>query len=427
MSSRRNAIYILLIASLLLGLLSGRALLFSVAYVLGGLLIASLLWAWTSVSWVRVRRITRARRAQVGKVFEETFSVRNYGFLPKLWLEVLDHSNLPGYHASQVVPGMLPRRTFEWRTETVCVLRGQYQLGPLSLTSGDPFGLFRFPRNIGATSRIIVYPATLPIHEFAVPSGLLSGGDAQRQRAHFVTTNAAGVRDYAPGDSFNRIHWRSTARKNRLLVKEFELDPLADVWVFLDLSAHSLVERPDARSFANMPEATAAQAGQILLPPSTEEYGVAAAASICKFFLDRGRNLGFVTYGPNREVIQADRSQRQLNQILERLALVSSSGDFDLEHMLNIDTEYLGRGTTLVVITADQDEAWVRQAHILYRRGVRIIAVLLDPTSFGGTATTSATLARLAIFGVPTYIVQEGDNLTNVLSQRLTNGARVML
>ena len=423
MSSRRNAIYILLIASLLLGLLSGRVLLFNVAYVLGGLLLISLLWAWTSVSWVRIRRTTRARRAQVGRVFEETFAVQNYGLLPKLWLEVLDHSTLPGYHASQVVPGLLPRRVFEWHAETVCLLRGQYQLGPISLTSGDPFGLFRFPRNIGATSRIIVYPATLPIYDFAAPSGLLSGGDAQRQRAHFVTTNAAGVRDYAPGDSFNRIHWRSTARKNRMLVKEFELDPLADVWVFLDLSAHSLVERPEARNFGNASETLA---GQVLIPPSTEEYGVVIAASICKFFLDRGRNLGFVTYGPNREVIQADRSQRQLNQILERLALVSSSGDFDLDHMLSIDTQYLGRGTTLVVITADLSEAWVRQANILYRRGVRIIAVLIDPSSFGGKGTASATLARLAIFGVPTYIVQEGDNLSNVLSQRLTNGTRAM-
>ena len=158
MSSRRNAIYILLIAALLLGLLSGRALLFNVAYVLGGLLLLSLLWAWTSVSWVRIHRTTRARRAQVGKVFEESFAVQNYGFLPKLWLEVLDHSTLPGYQASQVVPGMLPRRVFKWQAKTVCLLRGQYQLGPISLTSGDPFGMFRFPRNIGATSRIIVYP-----------------------------------------------------------------------------------------------------------------------------------------------------------------------------------------------------------------------------------------------------------------------------
>ncbi len=225
------------------------------------------------------------------------------------------------------------------------------------------------------------------------------------------------MRDYAPGDSFNRIHWRSTARKSRLLVKEFELDPLADVWVFLDLSAQTLVERPNARVITDT--ASRHFNGSLFIPPSTEEYSVIAAASICKFFLDKGRSLGFATYGPQREVVHADRSRRQLNQILEILAVVRSSGDFDLEHMLTMDTDYLGRGTTLILITADQSERWIQQSHILLRRGIRVVTVLMDPVSFGGLSSVHATQARLASLNIPTYVVREGDNLTNVLSQRL--------
>src|SRR5258707_1286157 len=67
----------------------------------------------------------------------------------------------------------------------------------------------------------------------AVRRGRMPGGDALRRRTHYVTANAAGVRDYGPGGSFNRIHWRSTARRDRLIVKEFELDPLSDIWIFL--------------------------------------------------------------------------------------------------------------------------------------------------------------------------------------------------
>lgn len=414
MSSRRNVIYSLLILSLLLGLLSGRALMFNVAYVLGGLLLVSLLWAWGGVSWVRLKRFTRTRRAQVGRTLDEVFTVRNMGILPKLWLEVRDHSTLPGHQASHVVPNLLPGSRYRWEIHTMCTVRGEFQLGPLTLISGDPFGLFQFPRHIAATSRIIVYPPTVPIHEFAMPIGVLSGGDAQRRRTHFTTTNAAGVRDYAPGDGFNRIHWRSTARKQRLIAKEFELDPLADVWVFLDLSARSLVERPDARSNGFFDPAQG-----LHIPPSTEEYGVVVAASLAKYFLDKGRNLGFVTYGSHREVIQADRSQRQLNQILALLAVVRShENSAGLEQMLRLDTEYLGRGTTLIVITADQTEDWVREAHTLVRRGMRIVAILLDPASFGGAVDTRLTQERLGTFKVPTYVVQQGDDLMNVLSRR---------
>ncbi len=273
MSNRRNTFYLLLIFSLLGGLLSGRTFLFSLAYALGAILIGAFVWSWTSVNWVIIGRFTHARRAQVGHALNEVFSVRNASVLPKLWIEVRDHSTLPNHNASHVVPTLMPRRKYGWDTNTICTRRGQFTLGPMTIVSGDPFGLFQFPRKIEATTRIIVYPPTVQIHRFATPIGTLSGGEAVRRRAHFITTNASGVREYQPGDSFNRIHWRSTARRDRLLVKEFELDPLADVWVFLDLSAESLVERPQAKAegqFFSMPPN---------LPPSTEEYAITAAAN----------------------------------------------------------------------------------------------------------------------------------------------------
>ena len=51
-----------------------------------------------------------------------------------------------------------------------------------------------------------------------------------------TTPHATGIRPYAPGDAFNRIHWKSTARNSsELQVKEFDLEQTADVWIFLDL------------------------------------------------------------------------------------------------------------------------------------------------------------------------------------------------
>ena len=182
--------------------------------------------------------------SQVGRVFQESFSVRKTGLLPKLWLEIQDHSNLPGHHASHIVPTLLSGREYRWEVETVCALRGEFQLGPLTVISGDPFGLFRSPRRVGATDSLMVYPMTVNLNRVILPVGFLSGGDAQRQLTHQITTNASSIRDYVPGDSINRIHWRSTARTGDIMVKEFELDPLVDIWLFSDFSAGSLVEDP---------------------------------------------------------------------------------------------------------------------------------------------------------------------------------------
>jgi hypothetical protein len=59
--------------------------------------------------------------------------------------------------------------------------------------AGDPFGLFEVERKISATSRLVVYPATMPIPDFALPAGLLPGGDAVRRRTHYITTNASNA------------------------------------------------------------------------------------------------------------------------------------------------------------------------------------------------------------------------------------------
>ncbi len=423
MPNRRNAFYALIIFCLLLGFISGRAFLFNLAYALGAVLLGAFIWSWTSVNWLTISRYTLARRAQVGRTLDEYFAVRNTNLLlPKLWLEIRDQSTLPNHNASNVVPTILPRRQYRWETHTVCSKRGEYTLGPMTIVSGDPFGLFQFPRHIAAQSRIIVYPPTVSIHRFVTPLGTLSGGEAVRRRAHFITTNAAGIRDYQPGDSFNRIHWRSTARKDRLLVKEFELDPLADVWIFLDLSLASLVERPAARTengniFAPPPN----------LPPSTEEYGITVAASLAQYFVEKGRALGFLTYAPRREIVQPDHGPRQLTRILEILAVARSETNLSLAQLLALEANYLTRGTTAILVTACNDEDWVAEVHTMIRRGIRVICVLLDRRSFGDHVDSTPGLRAMAeAAGAMVYTIRQDDDLATVLSYRAGVQTRVL-
>ncbi len=407
MSERRTGIYLLLIGCLLFGLFTGRPFFFNLAYLFGALLIGSLVWSWLSVGWVRISRQTRARRAQVGKTLDEQFTVSNGGWLPKLWLEVRDQSTLPGHNASRVAPLLMPRGRYSWLVRTVCTVRGEFTLGPVTLSSGDPFGLFQSTRHIAATSTILVYPAMLPIYNFAPPVGIMSGGDAQRQRAHFVTTNAAGVREYAPGDSFNRIHWKSSARKDRLLVKEFELDPMADVWILLDLSAGSLQERPYSVSGT-----------EFFIPPSTEEYAIVVAASLSQFFLTAERTLGFVTYNPHRTLLQPDRGNRQLTRILETLAVARSDSELNFNEVIAVEGHHMARGATVILISADPTPGWVSEAHLLVRRGLRVIAVLLDPISFGGVVSADEQALLLEGSGVTTYVIHNGEDISAILTRR---------
>jgi uncharacterized protein (DUF58 family) len=416
MHNRRNAVYVLIILSLLTGLFTGRAFFFNLGYMLFGVILVSWLWAWSSVRWIGITRRTRSRRSQVGRSFEEQFVVRNRAWIPKLWLEVRDESSLPGHRASYVVPALAGRGQHQWRVQTRCTVRGEFKLGPLTVTSGDPFGFFLAERRLDATSRIIVYPRIFQVNHVELPMGMLSGGEAQRRRSHYVTTNASGVRDYAPGDSFNRIHWRTTARKNRLIVKEFEIDPLVDIWLFADFSANSLVEDASVRRIDGIgPVISSSEA----TPNSTEEYVAVITASLARYFITLERALGFAAYTPNREVHQPERGSRQLTRILESLAVARSLSTYTLGQMLTLETPYFTRGTTLLIVTSSVDPAWVMEAQILMRRGIRPVCVLVDPSSFGGARVPQEVTGLLRLAKIPTLTVSCGDDITAALSKRL--------
>ncbi|PJF39806.1 MAG: hypothetical protein CUN55_13560 [Phototrophicales bacterium] len=409
---RRNIVYILIISSLLGGLIVGRSFFYQIAYVLGLVLIIALVVAWSSVNWLQIRRWTYVRRLQVGDEFDESFVVRNKSLLPKLWLEIHDHSTLPHHSTSQVVPTLWWHKSYEWRIKTPCTRRGQYKLGPMTIKSGDPFGFYQFSRRIDATSSVLVFPPMVPLYDFAVSVGKLSGGQAVRQRTFETTPNAYGVREYAPGDSLNRIHWKTSARRGKLMVKEFELDPLGDVWVFLDLSKESLVSQVGAswtQDYILHP--------RLRVPPSTEEYGVVISASITRYFLEQGRSVGFLSYTPYRDYVAPDRGNRQLNDVLEILAFASSQTEHTLREMLVFEGHHLPRGTTLVLVTATTQTDWLAEAYAQVQRGVHVIAVMINPVSFGRTIVDFELLRQqVESAGIMVYVVNRDDPLTEVLS-----------
>ncbi len=406
---------------------TGRELIYNLWYLLTALLVVSYVWAWTSIRWVQVQRTARATRSQVGKMVEERLVITNRGPIPKLWLEVRDQSTLPQHYVSRVISPLGARRTFAWNVQTRCVQRGRFTLGPLTLTSGDPFGLFRTSRQLEepAPSAIIVYPPTVEVPSFAPLVGFLPGGDTMRRRTHYVTANVSGVRDYAPGDSFNRIHWRSTARTGRLISKEFELDPTADVWLLWDLERGAQLELLwSEQSFQSRPRLPWEVGPEQILAPSTMEYGAAIIASLAQHFIERDRGVGFIAYSRHREVIPADRGERQLAKILETLSVIRADGHIPLAEIVAAEGAHLSRNTTVVIVTPTDQSDWIAAARNLSQRGINIVAVLLEAYSFGHPVGNEELLTELTISGISTYLVREGDDLAQALSRPYAHGIK---
>jgi uncharacterized protein (DUF58 family) len=344
---------------------------------------------------VKVERPTD--RLQEGQEFVERITIRNKGWFTKLWLEVEDLSTMPGFNGSRVI-ALGPRESRTWRLTTTCRRRGLFTIGPLQISTGDPFGFFRYKNTYGHQQSILVYPRASELPNFYVPPANLPGEGRFRRRTHYVTPNASGVREYEYGDSLNRIHWPTTARTGELMVKLFELDPASDIWVILDLDKNVHVGEGD---------------------DGTEEFSVNLAASIARYFLMANRSVGFISFGKKLFVEEAERGAQHFTRILEALALSTATGDVPIGTLISEEGKRFGRHTTLVVITPSTSEEWVGSLQFLAQRGVRVSAVLLEADTFGAADSSLMVFGALAAAEIYTYMVKRSDNIMSALSMGL--------
>ncbi|NLY99434.1 MAG: DUF58 domain-containing protein [Pirellulaceae bacterium] len=139
----------------------------------------------------------------------------------------------PAVFFSHVEPGGTRRREYRGRLPQ----RGRYRVGPLKLSTRFPFGLFRGTLIDSRVETLTVYPRL---------GRLTAAWRSRRRESHEGTQRRQlgqarasgdffGVREWQAGDSRRWIHWRSSARHQKLVVKQFEQQRHRDVAVLLDL------------------------------------------------------------------------------------------------------------------------------------------------------------------------------------------------
>ena len=383
------------------------------------LLITSFVMGVFSVRGYEVRRSSREARKEYGQVFEERFEVENTTPFVRMWIEVMDGSELAGGGGARVLSWVGKKELRNYSAYTLLLERGDVILGPTILHSGDLFGLFAFQKVIPHVKHLITLPYLVDIDSFPYPPGLLPGGKAQRFRSLEVTPHAVGVREYVPGDALKRIHWPSSAKKDKLIVKEFEQNPQASVWILLDAAYNAHVEMP-----YQLPNAKVDQfwlwkhREEIQLPPKSFEYAVSIAASIGKYFIRGGQDVGLACAEKRLQILSSEHGQRQLGKLLELLAFVRPDGKMPLRALVEAQIPHIARGSVVVLVTTSLTEDLAGSVEQILWRDLRPVVVVVDSCSFGDglpNEEDAAGFASLQARNVPVMIARRGDSLKAVL------------
>jgi uncharacterized protein (DUF58 family) len=271
--------------------------------------------------------------------------------------------------------------------------RGKYRLRDLDLGTRSPFGLVEHRVTIPLPDQIVVYPKIghlsrrwFQLQRQATENrrGLRHDRSAQQVEYH-------GLRDYRSGDSPRWIHWRTSAKRGELMVKEFEQQNEQDLAVLVDPWL------PRARVGVGQREAL--------------EEAISFAATIClETCRHQGRRLVLGWTGPAPGVRQGPASVKLLHELLEQLATLRPSSEGGLAELFDVMPPSILREAHLIVIST---------------RPINLIEEAERSSRLSGTAARSL-LGRVFLLnaaqGELTPLFQNGDApMPNFLEHRLSS------
>ena len=349
-----------------------------------GIWFLTYLWAWSLKKNLLLERDMRFGWMQVGDHIQERIAIENNSWLTAVWVKVIDHSKMPGYSISSVV-SVQSQWYFHWFTRGKCIQRGIFTLGPTSLETGDPLGIFKVRIDYHETVTMLVVPPVISLPEIEIAPGGRPGEGKSTNTGLEQTIMAGGVREYRPGDSLRWLHWPTTARKNQPYVRVFDFSPSSNRWVLLDMDPKVQIGE-----------------GQ----HSTEEYGVILAGSLVHESLKLDIPVGLITYEERLIWHPPALGDTQLWRVLRSLAVVRPNGPALPEMLIQLHKS-LDYRTSLIIITSNIDPGWLNNLGLLRRRGILPTVLLLNPSDFGGYGNPQIIRDQLMRMGIRHYTISD--------------------
>lgn len=345
-----------LAAALCSVLVNERDLLRMAAFAVVLPLLTSVIVGHTQIR-LRAARKLMPSRVEVGGDCQAHLTLRGTGALSgRLLLEDVVPQALGG--PRRTVVARLPRRG---AVTLIYPLhppeRGVHSLGPLTARITDPLGLAEYNGTLAGPSRLVVIPTVVPLTGLPV-GGELGAGEADGGRVGVGPgQDAVVVRSYRQGDDLRKVHWRTTARRDELMVRVEE-------WLERDGATVLLDHRGGAHRGSG--------------PTSSLEYAVSLAASVYVHLRQRGQRVRLVTGDGLVRAGAGGGADHTVDTALDALAALRAT---DQRHLAG-DPAMAGRQEVVAVLGAVGPVA-VEQLLAHRPSGIRSHAVLLDVAAWG--------------------------------------------
>jgi uncharacterized protein (DUF58 family) len=240
-------------------------------------------------------------------------------------------------------------------------VRGRKTVRRVRIATRFPFGFFEKWSYHPVEAEVLLFPKLGRISGRFLPvSREYRNQGARKVLAKLGRDEFWGIRDYRDGDNPRHIHWRSSARFRKRLVKEYHREESQNVCILLD--AHVPEDAPElAERF---------------------EQAVSFAATLARQLLQQDYQVSFAAYGQDLVKVTTERGPRQTRRILSALAEIQPSRDKAFQDLVKeLDPRLIG-DTFVVAVMLDGIRERAARAQLYRQRGAPLRTVSVDSPAF---------------------------------------------
>jgi uncharacterized protein (DUF58 family) len=330
-------------------------------------------------------RSLRPVRTSVGGRIAVTVRLRNLGRLETGVLLLEDRIPYQlGAPARFVVPGIAGDDRELLNYDLAAGARGRYQIGPLQVRLSDPFGLAQVTSELAGTSEVVVHPRVEALPPPSLGGELASASTTRVRHLFSQGDEFYTTRDYRDGDDLRKVHWRSSAKRGQLMIRQEERPWQARALIALDLRRGAHRGQGGQASFERM---------------------VSIAASIAVRLGASGYELALIT-DDGQQVRPAGVSD-QAAAVLDFLASVEPSRSTSLVTLADRLGRASGEGLLIGLLTVPSAEEAAALARC--RLGFAgALGLLLRTDSWVGLANREVAAAEAQAAGIATLLERAG-------------------
>ncbi len=293
---------------------------------------------------------------------------------------------------------ILPHSAGRYDFELECQYRGYYEVGLKRIRIKDFLGLFSLSYKVSEPRYVTVYPRIVALDSFPISTNKLSYVEGMLSHKEEDQLTVSDTRQYAYGDSIKRIHWKLSAKKGEILVKNYDGAVTVGATILLDLEKNPY---------------------EVMQNTILEDKVIEVTVAVIYYCLQHHIKVDFKYHQEELDTKEAS-DFSHFEELYRILFKIKFDSEIAFSNMTRLALEGNFKTNTIVFITSNLSEKLYSQISRHKEHGFNMILIYISPEDIAPKNAAkkqeiSTILSALQEINVKAYEIQINDDIKYVL------------